>query len=181
MSAHAYTNLQKQNKKILFEGAQGTLLDIDHGTYPYVTSSNTTAGGVCAQVAVLPPTHLIMCLALLKLTQHVSVAAHSQPNYLTISVKNWGHVDMNLAQPRVVNAAVDGLDAIALKRAVHLNGVTGICFTKLDVLDTLEEISICTSYKINGESVDSLPLNAENIEDSASQITSQCPAGKAQQ
>ena len=156
-------SLQTQNKKILFEGAQGTLLDIDHGTYPYVTSSNTTAGGVCAGSGVAP-TSIDYVLGIVK-AYTTRVGGGPFPTELFDSVgEELGERGHEFGATTGRQRRCGWLDAIALKRAMHINGITGICFTKLDVLDTLDEISICTSYTINGETVESLPLNAENIE-----------------
>ncbi|MCL4167932.1 UNVERIFIED_CONTAM: hypothetical protein GTU68_062359 [Idotea baltica] len=155
--------LQKQNKKILFEGAQGTLLDIDHGTYPYVTSSNTTAGGVCSGSGVAPNT-IDYVLGIVK-AYTTRVGGGPFPTELFDAVgQELGTRGHEFGATTGRQRRCGWLDAIALKRAMYLNGVTGICFTKLDVLDTLDELCICTSYQSNGEAVESLPLNAENIE-----------------
>ncbi len=155
--------LQKQNKKILFEGAQGTLLDIDHGTYPYVTSSNTTAGGVCSGSGVAPNT-IDYVLGIVK-AYTTRVGGGPFPTELFDAVgQELGERGHEFGATTGRQRRCGWLDAIALKRAMYLNGVTGICFTKLDVLDTLDELCICTSYQLNGEAVESLPLNAENIE-----------------
>jgi adenylosuccinate synthase len=155
--------LQKQNKKILFEGAQGTLLDIDHGTYPYVTSSNTTAGGVCSGSGVAPNT-IDYVLGIVK-AYTTRVGGGPFPTELFDAIgEELGTRGHEFGATTGRQRRCGWLDAIALKRAMYLNGVTGICFTKLDVLDTLDELCICTSYQLNGEAVDSLPLNAESIE-----------------
>lgn len=155
--------LQKQNKKVLFEGAQGTLLDIDHGTYPYVTSSNTTAGGVCAGSGVAPNS-IDYVLGIVK-AYTTRVGGGPFPTELFDDVgEELGTRGHEFGATTGRQRRCGWLDAIALKRAMHLNGVTGICFTKLDVLDTLDELKICTSYQVNGEALESLPLNAENIE-----------------
>ena len=155
--------LQSQNKKILFEGAQGTLLDIDHGTYPYVTSSNTTAGGVCAGSGVAP-TSIDYVLGIVK-AYTTRVGGGPFPTELFDGVgEELGERGHEFGATTGRQRRCGWLDAIALKRAMKINGITGICFTKLDVLDTLDQISICTSYTINGKTVESLPLNAENIE-----------------
>lgn len=155
--------LQKQNKKVLFEGAQGTLLDIDHGTYPYVTSSNTTAGGVCAGSGVAPNS-IDYVLGIVK-AYTTRVGGGPFPTELFDNVgEELGTRGHEFGATTGRQRRCGWLDAIALKRAMHLNGVTGICFTKLDVLDTLDELKICTSYQVNNKAVESLPLNAENIE-----------------
>tara|TARA_R110002049_G_scaffold147342_1_gene310069 strand:- start:34213 stop:35502 length:1290 start_codon:yes stop_codon:yes gene_type:complete len=155
--------LQKQNKKILFEGAQGTLLDIDHGTYPYVTSSNTTAGGVCSGSGVAPAS-IDYVLGIVK-AYTTRVGGGPFPTELFDAVgEELGTRGHEFGATTGRQRRCGWLDAIALKRAMYINGVTGICFTKLDVLDTLDELRICVSYQSKGETVESLPLNAENIE-----------------
>ena len=162
VSAQLHT-LQKQNKKILFEGAQGTLLDIDHGTYPYVTSSNTTAGGVCAGSGVAPCS-IDYVLGIVK-AYTTRVGGGPFPTELFDDTgEELGTRGHEFGATTGRQRRCGWLDAIALKRAMRLNGVTGICFTKLDVLDTLDELKICISYESNGETLESLPLNAENIE-----------------
>ncbi len=162
VSARLHT-LQKQGKKILFEGAQGTLLDIDHGTYPYVTSSNTTAGGVCSGSGVSPGS-IDYVLGIVK-AYTTRVGGGPFPTELFDAVgEELGTRGHEFGATTGRQRRCGWLDAIALKRAMNLNGVTGICFTKLDVLDTLDELCICTSYQLNGKAVESLPLNAENIE-----------------
>ena len=155
--------LQQQDKRILFEGAQGTLLDIDHGTYPYVTSSNTTAGGVSSGSGV-GPRSLDYILGIVK-AYTTRVGGGPFPTELHDDVgKELGSRGNEFGATTGRQRRCGWLDAIALKRAMYLNGVTGICLTKLDVLDNLQELKICTSYTFNNERVDSLPLHAANIE-----------------
>ena len=162
VSNHLF-QLQQQNKRILFEGAQGTLLDIDHGTYPYVTSSNTTAGGVCSGSGI-SPNSLDYILGIVK-AYTTRVGGGPFPTELHDAVgEELGTRGHEFGATTGRQRRCGWLDAIALKRAMHLNGITGICFTKLDVLDNLKELRICTSYTLNNESTDSLPLNAENME-----------------
>ena len=157
-------DLQQQNKKILFEGAQGTLLDIDHGTYPYVTSSNTTAGGVCAGSGVAPCS-IDYVLAIVK-AYTTRVGGGPFPTELNDSVgEELGRRGHEFGATTGRQRRCGWLDAVALKRAVHINGVSGICFTKLDVMDQLDELRICVAYKQNGQLLESLPFNADNIED----------------
>lgn len=162
--ASAYLHkLQQEGKRILFEGAQGTLLDIDHGTYPYVTSSNTTAGGVCSGSGVGPKT-LDYVLGIVK-AYTTRVGGGPFPTELHDEVgEELGTRGHEFGATTGRQRRCGWLDAIALKRAMYLNGITGICLTKLDVMDNLKELRICTSYTFNNEAVDSLPLNAENIE-----------------
>ena len=123
--------LQSQNKKILFEGAQGTLLDIDHGTYPYVTSSNTTAGGVCAGSGVAP-TSIDYVLGIVK-AYTTRVGGGPFPTELFDGVgEELGERGHEFGATTGRQRRCGWLDAVALKRAMEINGITGICFTKLD-------------------------------------------------
>ena len=156
-------DLQQQHKKILFEGAQGTLLDIDHGTYPYVTSSNTTAGGVCAGSGVAPGS-IDYVLAIVK-AYTTRVGGGPFPTELNNSVgEELGRRGHEFGATTGRQRRCGWLDVVALRRAVHINGVSGICFTKLDVMDQLEELRICVAYTQDGQSFESLPFNADNIE-----------------
>ena len=156
-------DLQQQHKKILFEGAQGTLLDIDHGTYPYVTSSNTTAGGVCAGSGVAPGS-IDYVLAIVK-AYTTRVGGGPFPTELNDSVgEELGRRGHEFGATTGRRRRCGWLDVVALRRAVHINGVSGICFTKLDVMDQLEELRICVAYTQDGQSFESLPFNADNIE-----------------
>lgn len=156
-------DLQQRNKKILFEGAQGTLLDIDHGTYPYVTSSNTTAGGICAGSGVAPNS-LDYVLAIVK-AYTTRVGAGPFPTELNDSVgEQLGRRGHEFGATTGRQRRCGWLDAVALKRAVQINGVSGICLTKLDVMDELEELRICVAYEQDGQLFESLPFNADNIE-----------------
>jgi len=147
---------------ILFEGAQGTLLDIDHGTYPFVTSSNTTAGGTSTGTGV-GPCYLDYVLGITK-AYTTRVGSGPFPTEL------FDDVGAQLARVGDEFGATTGrprrcgwLDAVALKRAVQINSVTGFCLTKLDVLDGLETVKIATSYSRDGESQKSMPCGAEEF------------------
>ncbi len=138
----------KENKKIVFEGAQGTLLDIDHGTYPYVTSSNTTVGGIFTGSG-FSPKNLNYILAIVKA---YTTRVGSGP-FMT---ELFDHDGKMLSERGHEFGATTGrerrcgwLDLVALKRSVVINGFTGICLTKLDVLDTFEKIKVCISYDNN--------------------------------
>jgi len=153
--------LRQQNKRIMFEGAQGSLLDIDHGTYPYVTSSNTTAGGVCTGAGVGPNAVDYV----LGITKAYTTRVGGGPFPTELFDATGDH----LASRGVEFGATTGrprrcgwLDAVALRRMVELNGVSGLCITKLDVLDGLGEIKICTAYQMGGENLESTPLDADN-------------------
>jgi adenylosuccinate synthase len=150
--------LRQQGRRIMFEGAQGSLLDIDHGTYPYVTSSNTTVGGVCTGAGVGPDTIDYV----LGITKAYTTRVGGGPFPTELSDETGKY----LARKGDEFGATTGrprrcgwLDAVALRRMVQLNGVTGLCVTKLDVLDGIDELKICTAYKLDGEELHSPPLD----------------------
>jgi adenylosuccinate synthase len=153
--------LREEGRRIMFEGAQGSLLDIDHGTYPYVTSSNTTIGGVCTGAGVGPDA-IDYVLGITK-AYVTRVGGGPFPTEL------FDETGERLARRGDEFGATTGrprrcgwLDAVALRRMVKLNGVTGFCVTKLDVMDGFEEIKICTAYRLHGELLDAPPLDASN-------------------
>jgi adenylosuccinate synthase len=153
--------LREQGKRIMFEGAQGSLLDIDHGTYPYVTSSNTTVGGVCTGAGVGPN----VIDYVLGITKAYITRVGGGPFPTELFDSSGAHMarvgdefGATTGRPR----RCGWLDAVALRRMVELNGVTGLCVTKLDVLDGLEELKICTAYRLDGETLDSTPLDADS-------------------
>ena len=156
--------LREEGKRIMFEGAQGSLLDIDHGTYPYVTSSNTTVGGVCTGAGVGPDA-IDYVLGITK-AYVTRVGGGPFPTELFDQdgerlARHGDEFGATTGRPR----RCGWLDAVALSRMVKLNGVTGLCVTKLDVLDGFEEIKICTSYRLRGEVLDAPPLDASNWAD----------------
>ncbi len=147
---------RRKGQTLLFEGAQGSLLDIDHGTYPFVTSSNTTVGGVMSGTGV-GPGDLDYVLGITK-AYTTRVGGGPFPTELD---DEHGRL---MAERGVEFGATTGrarrcgwLDTVALRRMVRVNGVTGLCVTKLDVLDTFPEVRICTNY----EGVDAFPVGAE--------------------
>ncbi len=156
-----------RGENILFEGAQGTLLDIDHGTYPYVTSSNTTAGGV-ATGSGFGPIHLNYVLGIVK-AYTTRVGSGPFPTELYDGVEKLDEAGKHLGLVGHEFGATTGrlrrtgwFDAVAIKRAVQLNSITGFCLTKLDVLDGLKEIKICIGYRMpDGRVVDVPPMSAE--------------------
>ena len=155
--------LQADNRNILFEGAQGTLLDIDHGTYPFVTSSNTSAGGACTGSGTGPGS-IDHVLGVVK-AYTTRVGGGPFPTEL------FDDVGERLASRGKEFGATTGrarrcgwLDAVALGRAVRINGVTGLCITKLDVLDRLETIKICTAYACGGRPFDPLLMDGRAFE-----------------
>ena len=154
-------DLRETGKRIMFEGAQGSLLDIDHGTYPYVTSSNTTIGGVCTGAGVGPDA-IDYVLGITK-AYVTRVGGGPFPTEL------FDQAGERLARRGDEFGATTGrprrcgwLDAVALRRMVKLNGVSGLCVTKLDVLDGFDEIKVCTAYRLFGDTLDAPPLDVTN-------------------
>jgi adenylosuccinate synthase len=138
--------MRKNNENIMFEGAQGSLLDIDHGTYPFVTSSNTTAGGTSTGSG-FGPLYLDYILGITK-AYTTRVGGGPFPTELGCAV------GQRLAERGHEFGATTGrarrcgwFDAVALKHAIQINSVSGICLTKLDVLDGLEAIKVCIGYR----------------------------------
>jgi len=152
--------LRTEGKRILYEGAQGSLLDIDHGTYPFVTSSNTTIGAVCTGAGVGPNAIDYV----LGITKAYTTRVGSGP----FPTELFDEIGAGIAERGAEFGATTGrprrcgwLDAVALRRAAHTNGVTGFCVTKLDVLDGVDTIKIGIAYRLNGEVLDIPPQNAE--------------------
>ncbi len=147
-------------RRILFEGAQGSLLDIDQGTYPYVTSSNTTVGGVCTGAGIAPR-DIDYVLAVVK-AYTTRVGGGPFPTELNdATAELLGERGHEFGATTGRKRRCGWLDAVALKRMMRLNGVDGLCITKLDVLDTLETIRICVAYEVDGERIGHFPVDAE--------------------
>ena len=156
----ALYDAHRAGKNLLFEGAQGTLLDIDHGTYPYVTSSNCVAGAAAAGAGVGPQ----MLHYVLGITKAYTTRVGSGPfpteldddigEQLRTRGKEFGSVT---GRPR----RCGWFDAAALKRSVQINGVSGLCITKLDVLDGVETLQVGVGYNLGGERIDILPSGAD--------------------
>jgi adenylosuccinate synthase len=156
----------RQGHNVLFEGAQGTLLDIDHGTYPYVTSSNCVAGNAAAGSGVGPQ----MLHHVLGITKAYTTRVGGGPFPTELPIDMPGTVGHHLSTVGQERGVVTGrarrcgwLDAPALRRAMLINGVSGLCITKLDVLDGLPEVKVCIGYTFNGRRLDILPLDADEI------------------
>jgi adenylosuccinate synthase len=147
---------------LLFEGAQGSLLDVDHGTYPFVTSSNCVAGAAAAGAGVGPQSlHYV-----LGITKAYTTRVGSGP----FPTELFDEVGRYLAEKGNEFGSVTGrprrcgwFDAAALKRSIQINGVSGLCITKLDVLDGVEVIKLGVGYKVEGQVLDILPFGATNI------------------
>jgi len=155
---------RKNGESIMFEGAQGTLLDIDHGTYPYVTSSNTTAGGVATGCGV-GPRHLDYILGITK-AYTTRVGSGPFPTELDDEVGNHlGTVGHEFGATTGRERRCGWFDAVAMHRAIQVNSITGFCLTKLDVLDGLATLKICTGYKTeSGDIITVPPTAAEGYE-----------------
>lgn len=153
----------REGKKILFEGAQGTFLDIDHGTYPFVTSSNTVSGSACAGSGV-GPTVINHVIGIVK-TYTTRVGNGPFPTELNDAagelIAREGHeFGATTGRPR----RCGWFDAVMLRKAIQLNGMTRLALTKLDVLNKLDEIKICTHYEINGSRHDHFPSLTPSLE-----------------
>lgn len=147
---------RRAGKRILFEGAQGSLLDVDHGTYPYVTSSNTMAGSAAAGSG-LGPGALGYILGIVK-AYTTRVGEGPFPTELTDEIGQWlgekGH-EFGVVTGR--KRRCGWFDAVLVRQTVKLNGIHGIALTKLDVLDGLKEIKLCVGYEVNGKTLDYFP------------------------
>jgi adenylosuccinate synthase len=153
---------QKEGHNLLFEGAQGTLLDVDHGTYPFVTSSNCVAGAAAAGAGVGPSgLHYVLGITKAYTTR---VGSGPFPTELDDDVGRQLASRGNEFGSTTGRARRCGwFDAAALKRSIQLNGVSGLCVTKLDVLDGMEEVCLGIGYRCNGTQSDILPFGAEML------------------
>ena len=151
---------------LLFEGAQGTLLDVDHGTYPYVTSSNCVAGNAAAGAGVGPG----MLHYILGITKAYCTRVGGGPFPTELEWEQPGTPGYHMSTVGAEKGVTTGrsrrcgwFDAALLKRSAQVNGLSGLCITKLDVLDGLEELMLCTGYELDGEHIDILPMGADDI------------------
>ena len=155
--------MRREGRDIMFEGAQGALLDIDHGTYPYVTSSTTTAGGAASGSGV-GPRHIDYVLGIVK-AYTTRVGAGPFPTELFDDDGNHlGEKGHEFGATTGRQRRCGWLDTVALRRSLDINSVSGMCITKLDVLDGLETLKIAVSYSLNGESITTPPAGADLIE-----------------
>ncbi|MFN5745793.1 MAG: adenylosuccinate synthase [Methylococcaceae bacterium] len=154
---HSY---RADGRNVLFEGAQGAMLDIDHGTYPYVTSSNTTAGGAAAGTGV----GLLEFDYVLGITKAYSTRVGNGPFPTELFDERGKHLSTRGAEFGATTGRArrcGWFDAVLMRRSSKLNSISGLCLTKLDVLDGLESIGICTHYRYNGADIDTVPSGAE--------------------
>ena len=161
--ARALYEANSAGKNLLFEGAQGTLLDVDHGTYPYVTSSNCVAGAAAAGAGIGPQ----MLHYVLGITKAYATRVGSGP-FPTELEDSTGELLRSRGQEFGATTGrprrCGWFDAAALRRSIQINGVSGLCVTKLDVLDGMEKVKFCIGYRIAGTHHDLLPLGAEDAE-----------------
>jgi adenylosuccinate synthase len=166
---HLISEMNKAGQNVLFEGAQGTLLDIDQGTYPYVTSSNTTAGGAATGTGI-GPCDLDYVLGITK-AYATRVGGGPFPTELLYDAaadtgdaigKHLGTVGREFGATTGRQRRCGWFDAVALRRSAQINSLTGICLTKLDVLDGLEEIKVCVAYSLDGERIVNPPMSADD-------------------
>jgi adenylosuccinate synthase len=157
-------DLRRAGQRVLFEGAQGSLLDIDHGTYPYVTSSNTTVGAALAGTGVgVADIDYVLGIAKAYATR---VGGGPFPTELDDDIgaqlrKRGDEFGATTGRPR----RCGWIDLVALKRAVMISGVSGLCVTKLDVLDGLPSIKMCIAYRYRGKKTEYAPLDAAGWEE----------------
>ena len=153
----------EDGKSVLFEGAQGTLLDIDHGTYPYVTSSNTSAGAAACGTGV-GPNSLGYVLGITK-AYTTRVGAGPFPTELSDGIgEHLGEKGHEIGATTGRQRRCGWFDAVALKRSCFINSISGLCITKLDVLDGLDVVKLCIAYKVNGKEQQTPPTGAEALE-----------------
>jgi adenylosuccinate synthase len=165
-TSHFLAEAKKQNKKILLEGAQATLLDVDHGTYPYVTSSNPTAGGASVGAGI-PPHHITGVLGIVR-TYATRVGEGPFPTEMTGEEETTANLIRQRGneygsvtkRPR----RCGWFDAVATRYAAELNGFNSVALTKLDVLDALDEIKVCIGYEINGERIETFPAVSQDLQ-----------------
>ena len=152
----------KEDKTVLFEGAQGMLLDIDHGTYPYVTSSNTTAGGVSNGIGVGP--NMIKNAVGITKAYTTRVGKGPFPTELENETGEWirtkGH-EYGVTTGR--SRRCGWLDLVIVKSAVRVSGLTSLAVTKIDTLAGLDKLKVCVGYKFNGEIIDYFPASLEDL------------------
>lgn len=164
-TSHFLADARREKKKILLEGAQATLLDVDHGTYPYVTSSNPTAGGASVGAGI-PPHHITGVLGIVR-TYATRVGEGPFPTEMLDDEEDTAHLIRERGneygsvtrRPR----RCGWFDAVATKYAAELNGFDSVALTKLDVLDALEEIKVCTGYEIDGKRIDTFPAVSHDL------------------
>ena len=164
-TTHFINKAAREGKSILIEGAQATLLDVDHGTYPFVTSSNTTAGGAATGTGLAP--HRVTGVLGIVRTYTTRVGEGPFPTEMRGAEDEMGQMirergreyGASTGRPR----RCGWFDAFATRYAAEVNGFTAVALTKLDVLDVLDEVKVCTGYKLNGEMLESFPAVSQDL------------------
>ncbi|HZI20281.1 MAG TPA: adenylosuccinate synthase [Pyrinomonadaceae bacterium] len=164
-TSHFVNRAARDGRSILVEGAQATLLDVDHGTYPFVTSSNTTVGGACTGLG-LAPQRVTGVLGIVR-TYTTRVGEGPFPTEMLEGEAELGHLirergreyGASTGRPR----RCGWFDAFATRYAADINGFDSVALTKLDVLDALDELKVCTGYKLDGRTCDSLPAVSNDL------------------
>jgi len=164
-TSHFLNQAAAGGKSILLEGAQATLLDVDHGTYPFVTSSSTIAGGACVGTGLAP--HRITGVLGIVRTYTTRVGEGPFPTEMIEGEEELGQLirergreyGASTGRPR----RCGWFDAFATRYAAEINGFTSVALTKLDVLDALDEIKVCTGYRLNGHNVDAFPAVSQDL------------------
>lgn len=156
-------NALKKNKRILAEGAQGALLDIDHGTYPFVTSSNPTSGGACTGLGI-PPTSINSIIGIVK-AYSTRVGNGPFPTELKNEIGEHlrtigGEFGATTGRPR----RCGWIDAVSLKYSIRVNGIQRMAITKLDVLDDFKEIKVCIGFKVGGKTLRHYPTDSQTLD-----------------
>src|SRR4029453_6918637 len=147
----------EQGQTVLLEGAQATLLDVDHGTYPFVTSSNPTAGGACVGSGI-PPTRITQVIGVIK-AYTTRVGAGPFPTELTDDYgQHLRKIGMEYGTTTGRERRCGWFDAVVARYAVRVNGITDLVVTKLDVLSGLDKVPICVAYEVDGVRVDDMPM-----------------------
>ena len=154
-------NLKKKEKKILFEGAQGILLDVDHGTYPYVTSSNTVPA-MAATGSGSSPDRIGYILGITK-AYTTRVGSGPFPTELKDKIgENLGKRGKEFGTVTARKRRCGWFDGVLVRQTIKISGINGIALTKLDVLDELDEVKMCIAYELNGKKLDYLPAASED-------------------
>ena len=153
----------EDNKKVLLEGAQGTLLDIDHGTYPYVTSSSTVSGGACTGLGLNPKDIGEITGIVKAYCTRVGNGPFPTEDFTDYG-KTMGEVGKEFGAVTGRKRRCGWFDAVAVRYASRLNGCDKLALMKLDVLDGFDKIKVCVAYNYNGERIDYMPSNMDNVE-----------------
>lgn len=168
-TAHLLNQALRDGKRVLAEGAQGSLLDVDFGTYPFVTSSHPTAGGACTGLGV-PPTAVDRVIGIVKayttrvgngpFPTELDGSPERDPNGLGETLRTAGHeFGATTGRPR----RCGWLDLVALRYTASINGFTEMAVTKLDVLEGMDELKVCTAYRIDGKTTDRFPSDLQTL------------------